>query len=136
MMYGQVSETAVMVGASSDTIGDGTEGESRITGQEDNTSSDTSGNDSRGSTAISSTSSGNVSKDVRQTGDSEGIESDEETVVYEGVTSENFNDYAQDVQAHLDGLTASTLVLVIAVWTSVGILAVGEIAQSLRGRNG
>lgn len=92
----------------------------------DNQAADTGGNDTGGSSVSSSSSSGHAEADG-QAGDT-GLD---EQQIYEGVTAEDFQSYADTVQGHLDGLTASSVVIVVALFINAGILAVSTLLRSL-----
>lgn len=50
---------------------------------------------------------------------------------YEGVSATQFEDYAEQVNNHLDALTAASIILIFAVMMCCGILAVGTFVRSL-----
>lgn len=95
--------------------------------EEDNQEGDTERNDTGGG-AISSSSSSGHEQNNDQVGDT-GL--NEEQQVYEGVKSQDFEVFAEDVEGHLDGLTASSVVIVVALFVNAGILAVSTLLRSL-----
>lgn len=94
-------------------------------GEGDNENQGSGSDDTGGSTTSSSSASGHNEADG-QTGDT-GLD---EQAVYEGVTAEDFQAYSEVVTVHLDALTASSVVIVVALFINAGILAVGTLIRS------
>lgn len=76
------------------------------------------------------TPSENGSSSTSQAGDEGSSSSSAATQVYEGVSADDFADYAKNVEAHLDMLSASAVIVVFTICICAGILAVETLIKS------
>lgn len=97
---------------------------------------DTGGDETAGSAVGGGASSGDSGKGSDQVGDTQGVNAGEsETVeVYEGVASDDFEEFEAWLEVRVDSLIASSTVILIAMFVCIGIMAVQQIADSLKGR--
>lgn len=132
-MDGEEAKTTELDSITSGALRAGSESTVGASGQERDTEAAYGSDDSAGIADNSSSSTGNTPEYDGQVADSEGINDASSSSTYEGVTAEDFTAYSQAVVSHLDGLTACSVVILFALFMSVGILVVNEIMVSLRG---
>lgn len=130
----EVTEANQLKGAETSGITDGSGSTIVVIRQEHNAEAVNGGDDASRSSDTSSTTSGESAKSDGQIEHSEGVDETSSSATYEGVTATDFDDYSEAVLSRLDGLTASAVVILFALFVCVGILLVNEILVSLRGR--
>lgn len=112
-----------------DPIGEDGNSEGTAGSEETDSGADSGEHDTAGESATSGGSQGDAGQDISDSGDSV-----DEAQVYEGVNPSQFDEAIEGINQKLDGLNASTIVLVFALFLCAGIVSVNTLVRSLEWR--